>query len=281
MFYNIKEKIAKQLFFICALMTVTSFVLITCFIFAKGLPGIINIGVKDFIFGTRWAPRERVFGIFPMLINSLIVTFSSFFISAYIGKWTAIYLAFFCKGRIYEVLKYFVELMAGIPSIVFGFFGAVVIVPLVRDFVGGSGKSLLSAIIVLFIMILPTIINLAENSLRLAPKQYYEGALALGSSHHEAIFKVVAPACSSGIKAAYILGIGRALGETTAILLVIGNTPALRTNLLKSASTLTTSISMEMGYATGPHQQALFGIGVVLFILILILNIFLSKVTKD
>lgn len=277
---KLKDNIAKYIFFIAALTSVICIVTIMVFIFVNGVPAIFKIGVVDFIFGTKWAPMQKSFGILPMIVASIFVTFFSFLISSYIGKWSAIFLAFYCNKRLYYILKPIIELLAAIPSVVYGFFGVMVIVPGIRDNLGGVGKSLLAGVIILSIMILPTIISISENSLRSVPTSYYEGAIALGTTKNEAIFKVVVPSAKSGIAASYILGIGRALGETMAIILVVGNNPSIPSSLLSPVRTLTAGIAMEINYASGLHQQALFGIGVILFIFILVLNVVLSKVIK-
>lgn len=280
MLKNWKENAARYLFFACALMSVAALCIITFFIFARGIPGIVEIGPVNFIFGMKWEPQQALYGIFPMIVSSVIITGCAFLIGSTIGRWAAVYLALFCHKAVYRIVKPMVELLAGIPSVIYGFFGVVVIVPLIRDNLGGPGKSMLASIIILSIMVLPTIINLSEAALRAVPSAYYEGAIALGTNHTEAVFQVVVPAARSGIQASYILGIGRALGETMAVILVAGNNPNLNLNFLKPVRTLTTGIAMEMGYATGLHQAALFGIGVVLFVLIFALNILLNFVNK-
>jgi phosphate transport system permease protein len=277
---NLKEEIAKYTFLMCALTSILCFITITVFIFSNGISAISQIGFFNFIFGNIWSPREKLFGIFPMIVTSILVTMLSFFFSCFIGKWAAIFLAYFCPKKFYGILKSVVELLAGIPSVIYGFFGVIVIVPLVRETFGGAGKSMLSAIIILTIMVLPTIINISESAIQSVPRNYYEGAISLGTTHSEAVFKIVVPAAKSGIVASYILGVGRALGETMAVILVAGNSPTIPKGLLKPVRTLTSGVAMEINYATGLHQQALFGIGVVLFIFILILNISLNLIAK-
>ncbi len=277
---KIVEAIAKYGFFICALTSVAALVVITLFIFMRGIPGIAEIGLGNFLFGLKWDPRQGLYGIFPMIVSSFLITAMSFVVGSLVGRWTAIYLAEFCPGWLYRILKPMVELLAGIPSVIYGFFGLVVIVPFIRENFGGPGKSMLACVVILSIMILPTVINLSEASIRAVPRSYYEGAVALGTTHTEAVFRVVVPAAKSGINASYILGIGRALGETMAVLLVAGNNPKLTVDLLSPVRTLTTGIALEMSYASGLHQSALFGIGAVLFVLIFALNLFLAAVIK-
>lgn len=250
------------------------------FIFGKGIPAIAQIGFTDFLFGVKWNPSKGYYGILPMIMGSIGVTALSFLVGSFIGKWCAIFLAYYCKGKVYKILKSMVELLAGIPSVIYGFFGVITIVPFIRDNFGGPGKSMLAAVVILSIMILPTIINISETSIKAVPQNYYEGAVALGATHNEAVFNVVVPAAKSGIYTSYILGIGRAFGETMAIILVSGNSPNIPSDILNPVRTLTAGIATEMGYATGLHQSALFGIGVVLFIFIFILNIILNSFIK-
>ena len=274
------ELTAKLLFLACAAASIIAVFTIAGYIFAKGVPAIGEIGVKEFLFGMRWEPEVLEFGIFPMILTTIVVSLIAFFFGSFLGKWAAVYLALFCKRRIYRILKPAVELLAGIPSVVYGFFGAVVIVPLIRDTFGGPGKSLLAAVLILTIMILPTIINLSETAIRAVPASNYENALALGLRPTEAAFGTVVPAARSGIRASYVLGIGRAVGETMAVILISGNNPQLPFGLLRPVRTLTTGIALEMGYASGLHQAALFGIGVVLFVMILVLNVLLGIVSR-
>lgn len=273
---NVKEKTAKALFMACALVSIIALCVILFYIFSHGAPAIANIGIIDFLFGTEWEPRANIYGILPMILTTLLVSFAAFAIGSFLGKWAAIYLSKYAHPRIYKIVKPMIELLAGIPSVIFGFFGVMVIVPFIRNHFGGPGKSILAAIIILVIMIIPTIINLSESAIRAVPSSYYEGALALGATHNEAVFNVVVPAAKSGIQSAFILGIGRAIGETMAVILVIGNNPRIPTNIFKPSGALTSGIALEMGYASGLHRDALFGIGVVLFTIILILNVILT-----
>ncbi len=273
------EKGFKGILFISSFFSIVSVLLIAIFIFSRGIPAIAEIGFFNFIFGLTWNPSANAFGIFPMIVGSLCITFGALLLGLPLGILTAIYLARFCRPSIYRFLKPAVELLAGIPSVVYGFFGLVVIVPWIMHHLGGAGNSLLAASIVLGIMILPTIIAIGETSIRAVPESYYEGALALGSTHEEAVCKVVTPAARSGLLTAVILGIGRAIGETMAVILVAGNSPILPEGILSSIRSLTANIAMEMSYAQGLHQGALFGTGVVLFVFIILLITFLNFVT--
>ena len=220
------------------------------------------------------------FGIFSFIVTSVAATFLAFIVGSSIGKWCAIYLAMFCPQKIYKILKTMAELLGGIPSVLYGFFGIVVIVPFIREYIGGPGNSLLAAVVILSMMILPTIINLSEAAIRAVPSVYYEGALALGCTKTEAVFEVVVPAAKSGIRASFILGIGRAVGETMAVIMVAGNAPHMPSGILSPVRTLTTGIALEMSYATGLHQNALFGIGVVLFVTVVLLNIAMNFLNR-
>ena len=278
----LKEKLMKAVFFTTACISILAVGLICFFLFANGMPAIKEIGVFQFLFGKVWRPGNGDFGILPMIVGSLYVTAGAIIIGVPIGILTAVFLARFCPEKIYPVVKAGVELMAGIPSVVYGFFGLVVLVPFVRNFIGGKGYSILTASILLGIMILPTIVNVSESAIRAVPKNYYEGSLALGATHERSVFRMVVPAAKSGIFAGVILGIGRAIGETMAVIMVAGNMPVLRApnELLKGVCTLTANIVIEMGYAQDLHRQALIATGVVLFIFILIINISFSLVKR-
>lgn len=271
-----KEKLMEKVFLVCALVSILSVLLICIFLFANGIPAIKEIGVLSFLTGTKWKPGNDIYGIFPMILGSIYVTTGAIIIGVPIGLLTAIYLACFCPKKLYKVIKPGVELLAGIPSVVYGFFGLCVIVPIVRDYIGGDGMSILTASILLGIMILPTIINVAETSIRAVPDKYYHGALALGATHERSVFKTVVPAAKSGIVAGVVLGIGRAIGETMAVIMVAGNQTRMPKTLLKGIRTMTANIVMEMGYATDLHREALIATGVVLFVFILIINILFS-----
>ena len=278
----LKEKIMKAVFFTTACISILAVGLICFFLFVNGAPAIKEIGVIQFLFGKTWRPGNGDFGILPMIVGSLYVTAGAIIIGVPIGILTAVFLARFCPDKIYPVVKAGVELMAGIPSVVYGFFGLVVLVPFVRNFIGGKGYSILTASILLGIMILPTIVNVSESAIRAVPKNYYEGSLALGATHERSVYRMVVPAAKSGIFAGVILGIGRAIGETMAVIMVAGNMPVLRApnELLKGVCTLTANIVIEMGYAQDLHRQALIATGVVLFVFILIINISFSLVKR-
>ena len=278
----LKEKIMKAVFFTTACISILAVGLICFFLFVNGTPAIKEIGVIQFIFGKVWRPGNGDYGILPMIVGSLYVTAGAIIIGVPVGILTAVFLARFCPEKIYPVMKAGVDLMAGIPSVVYGFFGLVVLVPFVRNSIGGKGYSILTASILLGIMILPTIVNVSESAIRAVPKNYYEGSLALGATHERSVFRMVVPAAKSGIFAGVILGIGRAIGETMAVIMVAGNQPVLRApnELLKGVCTLTANIVIEMGYAQDLHRQALIATGVVLFVFILIINISFSLVKR-
>ena len=247
----------------------------------NGLPAIQEIGWGNFLFGTVWRPANNLFGIFPMIIGSLYVTAGALVTGVPIGILTAVFMAHFCPEKWYRPLKAAINLMAGIPSVVYGFFGLVVLVPFVRDNIGGFGMGVLTASVLLGLMILPTIISVSEAAIRAVPSSYYEGGLALGASHERSIFFAVLPAAKRGILAAVILGIGRAIGETMAVILVAGNQAILPTSLTSGVRTLTTNIVMEMGYSSGLHREALIGTAVVLFIFVLLINSSFSLLHKE
>jgi len=267
------ECIAEKTLLLCASVAVVSVVVIAVYVFYSGLPVLGKVGLKEVIFGTEWKPLEGKFGLLPMIIASLLTTLGAVTLAAFIGLMTAVFLAEIAPAGLAAIVRPAVELLAGIPSVVYGFFGLIVLVPLLDEHFGGGGNSLLAAIVILTVMVLPTIISIAENSLRAVPSEYKEGSLALGASKIQTIFKVQIPAAKSGIMAGIVLGMGRAIGETMAVILVIGNTPQIPTSLLDRARTLTANIALEMSYAEGLHQEALFATGVVLFVFIMLLNI--------
>ncbi|WP_425446969.1 phosphate ABC transporter permease subunit PstC [Dethiothermospora halolimnae] len=273
------EKVVEKIFLISASMAILSVAIITIFIFIKGGPAIFKIGVFDFIFGTDWYPEAEIFGIGPMILASIYATVGAIIIGVPIGILTAVFISEIAPKGITKIIKPAVELLAGIPSVVYGFFGLIVILPMIDKYFGGGGNSLLAACIILGMMILPTIINISETAIKAVPKEYKEGSLAMGASKIQTIFKVVLPAAKSGILAAIILGIGRAIGETMAVILVVGNTVQIPGSLLDSVRPMTSNIALEMGYAFGLHQEALFATGVVLFIFIMLLNVLLGVVT--
>ena len=277
---KVKEGIMHALFLICACVSILAVVLICVYLFASGVPAIGEIGVTDFLFGIKWKPSSGYYGIFPMIIGSILVTGIAVVIGVPIGILCAVFMSHYCPKKLYRFVKPAINLLAGIPSIVYGFFGLVVIVPIMKDLFGGSGKSLLTAGILLGIMILPTVIKTTESSLNAVPKSYYEGALALGATHERSVFFASLPAAKSGILAAIILGVGRAIGETMAVILVAGNQTVIPKGITSGIRTLTSNIVMEMGYAGGLHREALIATGVVLFVFILIINLCFSALKR-
>ncbi|MFQ7241724.1 phosphate ABC transporter permease subunit PstC [Agathobaculum sp.] len=283
---NLRENIMHGVFLVCALASILAVALICVFLFANGLPAMREIGFLNFLTGTSWRPGNDIYGILPMIVGSIYITAGAIVIGVPIGLLTAIFMAFYCPKRIYGILKPCTELLAGIPSIVYGFFGMVVIAPTVLDiakFFGAdisSGATILSAAILLGIMILPTIIGVSEAALRAVPNAYYEGAVAMGATHERAVFSVMLPAAKSGVLAGIVLGIGRAIGETMAVIMVAGNQPRLTANLLEGIRTMTANIVIEMGYATGLHREALIATGVVLFVFILLINLCFSVLKR-
>lgn len=275
-----REKIMRGVFFVCALVSVLAVGLICVYLFANGLPAMAKIGVPEFLSGTKWSPSSDVYGILPMIVGSLYVTAGAILLGVPTGILTAVFLARFCPQKLYRILKPAVDLLAGIPSVVYGFFGLMVIVPLIRNFFGGSGTSMLAACVVLGIMILPTIIGVSESAIRAVPESYYEGSLALGAGKERSVFKTVLPAAKSGIAAGVVLGIGRAIGETMAVIMVAGNQPVMPSGLLKGLRTLTANIVMEMGYAQDLHREALIATAVVLFVFILLINVTFSLLKR-
>lgn len=279
-FHRVKEPLAKTAFIIAACVSILSVALICVFLFVNGIPAIGEIGIFDFLLGQKWKPMNDIYGIFPMIIASIYVTAGAIIIGVPIGILTAIYLAKFSSVKTRRIMKPAVELMAGIPSVVYGFFGMVVLVPFIRETFGGNGMSLLTASILLGIMILPTVITVSAASINAVPVNYYEGALALGASHERSVFKVVVPAAKSGITASVILGMGRAIGETMAVIMVAGNQARMPAGILKGLRTLTANIVLEMGYAADLHREALIATAVVLFVFILIINLLFSLLKR-
>ncbi|MDD2261462.1 MAG: phosphate ABC transporter permease subunit PstC [Clostridia bacterium] len=277
---SIKENIMKAVFFASAFMSVISVLLICVFLFANGLPAMKEIGFLEFLLGKEWRPGNDIYGIFPMIIGSLYVTAGALAIGVPIGVLTAVFMARFCPAKLYKIIKPTINLLAGIPSVVYGFFGLMVIVPFIRNTFRVSGTSMLAASIVLGIMILPTIIGMSEAAIRAVPDSYYEGSLALGASHERSVFFSMLPAAKSGILSSIILGMGRAVGETMAVVMVAGNQPIMPSGLLKGLRTLTANIVLEMGYAADLHREALIATAVVLFVFILIINLLFSAIKK-
>jgi len=277
---EIREKIIEKTLLLVALSSIMILGLITFFIFKEGLPLIWKIGPGAFILGARWVPSQGSFGILPMIFSSFWVTVGSLILGIPLGLACAIFLCEWTPPSVGMVLRPAIQLLAAIPSVIYGFWGLIVLVPLVRNYLGGPGLSILSGSTILGFMILPTIISISEDSLNALPPSYKQGALALGATYWQTIWRVLIPAARSGIVTSIILGMGRAIGETMAMIMILGNAVKMPTSFLDSARTLTTNIGIEMGYASGDHRQALFATGVVLFLIIMFLNslaIFLSR----
>ena len=282
---NLRENLMHMVFFLCALTSIFAVVLICIFLFANGVPAMKEIGLLDFLTGAKWKPGNDIYGILPMILGSLYITAGAIVIGVPIGLLTAVFMAFYCPKKLYGLLKPCTELLAGIPSIVYGCFGMVIIVPAVRAVAGVfgadiSGSSILAASILLGIMILPTIIEVSEAQIRAVPNSYYEGSLALGATHERSVYFAMLPAAKSGIMAGVILGIGRAIGETMAVVMIAGNQAVLPKSLVSGVRTMTANIVLEMGYATDLHREALIATGVVLFVFILVINVCFSLVKK-
>lgn len=277
---EIKEKIIEKLLLLIALSSISILAVITFFIFGEGLPLIWKVGPSSFLLGERWVPSQGEFGILAMIVGSALVTFGALLLGIPLGLACAVFLCEWTTPWWGLVLRSTIQVLAGIPSVIYGFWGLVILVPLIRNIFGGPGLSILSGSLILSIMILPTIISISEDSLKALPPSYKAGALALGATHWETIWRVLIPAARSGIVTSIILGMGRALGETMAMIMILGNAVKMPSSFLDSARTLTTNIGIEMGYASGDHRQALFATGVVLFFIIMFLNslaIFLSR----
>lgn len=268
-----KEGAARLIFALAACICVLAVILICAFLIFNGIPGMEKIGLWDFLSGRSWKPGNDVYGILPFILGSIYVTAGALIVGAPAGLMTALFMAYFAPPKLAKRMRPAISLLAGIPSVVYGFFGLVVLVPLVRELFGGTGSSLLSACVLLGMMILPTIITVSESALNAVPGEYYEGALALGASHERSVFRVVLPAARSGVTAGVILGMGRAIGEATAVMMVAGNRTGMPRGLLKGVRTLTSNIVLEMGYATDLHREALIATAVVLFVFILIINV--------
>ena len=272
-------------FMLCACVSILAVALICIFLFANGVPAMAKIGFGKFLLGRTWQAGNGLFGIFPMIIGSIYVTAGAIIVGVPIGILAAVFLARFCPKPLYRIMKPGVELLAGIPSVVYGFFGLMIIVPWVRDtfrpYYGGNGLSLFSAALLLGIMILPTIISISESAIRSVPDKYYQGALALGATHERSVFRTVVPAAKSGIMAGIVLGIGRAFGETMAVIMIAGNQAWIPDNMFQGIRTLTANIVMEMGYAQDLHREALIATGVVLFVFILIINTLFSILKRS
>ena len=275
-----REKIIALALLAIALSAISGLALITAFIFKEGLPIMLRVGLEKFIFSSDWYPTEGEFGIFPMIVGSLAVTAGAMVIGGVFGLGCAVLLTQFAPPRLVSIIKPSIELLAGIPSVVYGFMGVVILVPLIRENLGGPGLSVLAASIVLGIMVLPTITSISVDALQAVPRSYREGSIALGATVWQTTHRVVLRAARSGIVAAVILGMGRAVGETMAVIMVAGNTLDVPGSILDPVRTLTSNIALEMGYAAGDHRKALFATGVVLFVIIMILNTIALAVSR-
>ena len=267
-----KENLIKFILTAFALSSLFFLFLIFAFILVEGLPLFLKVGAKNIIFGFKWAPTKGSFGIFPMIVSSFLVTFGALIVGGPMGLSCAVYLSEYSGKKMKLLLKPALELLAGIPSVVYGFLGVIYIVPLVRNLLGGSGFSLLATSIILGVMILPTIISISFDALGSVPKSYREGSLAMGATKWQTIYKVVIPSAKSGIMAGFILGMGRAIGETMAVIMIAGNALKIPTSILDPLRTLTGNIALELAYATGDHRLGLFSTGVVLLVIIMALN---------
>lgn len=276
-----KETAMKIVFFIAACASVLAVILICVFLFANGLPAMGKIGVFDFLLGEKWKPGNDIYGILPFILGSIYVTAGAIVVGVPLALLTSIFLAKFCPKKLYGICKAGINLMAGVPSVVYGFFGLVLVVPLVKDVFGlPNGNTMLTASILLGIMILPTVVGVTEAALQSVPDSYYEGALALGATHAQSVFFTIVPAAKSGIIAGIVLGIGRAIGETMAVIMVAGNQTSMPQGLFFGVRTLTSNIVMEMGYAADLHREALIATGVVLFVFILMINLAVSLLKR-
>ena len=266
----LKERAARAVFGTAALVSVAAVALICIFRCANGIPAMARIGLPDFLLGSTWKPTSDLYGIFPMLVGSVYVTAGALVVGVPAGVLTAVYLSQFASGRLSTLLKGGIDLLAGIPSVVYGFFGLMVLVPFIRTEMAGRGLSLLAASVLLGIMILPTVVTVSKNALDAVPESYYQGAVSVGASHERAVFTVVVPAAASGILASVVLGVGRAMGETMAVVMVAGNQPQVPGSVFDGVRTLTANIVLEMGYAADLHRGALIATGVVLFVLVML-----------
>lgn len=276
-----KEQVMHAVFFIAACASVLAVALICLFLFVNGIPAMREIGIFKFLLGTMWKPGNNIYGILPMIMGSIYVTAGAILIGVPIGILTSVFMASYCPKKVYRFFKSAIDLLAGIPSVAYGFFGLMMLVPLIRDlFHKGNGSSILSASILLGIMILPTIIGVTESAIRAVPSNYYEGSLALGATKERSLFFVVLPAAKSGLIAGVVLGIGRAIGETMAVVMVAGNQARMPAGILRGVRTMTSNIVLEMGYAADLHREALIATGVVLFVFILIINFCVARLNK-
>jgi phosphate ABC transporter permease protein PstC len=275
-----RESLIRIALLVVAFSAVSVLLVITVFIFEEGMPVMVKYGFKKFLFNLDWYPSEQSYGLLPMVIGSLMVTFGALAIGVPFGLACAVFLTEFSSKRLRRVIKPMIELLAGIPSVVYGFMGVVILVPFIRQTLGGPGLSVLASSIILGIMILPTIISISVDSLEAVPPAYREGSIALGATRWQTTRMVMFPAARSGIIASIILGMGRAIGETMAVIMIAGNAVAIPQSLLDPVRTLTSNIALEMAYASGEHRQALFATGVILFVIIMILNTIANVTSK-
>lgn len=276
-----REKIMEVVFLVATTVSLIAVALICLFIFANGLPAIAEIGPTKFLFGTEWKPNQNIYGILPMILASIYVTIGSIIMGVPIGILTAVYMAYYCPPKIYRYLKAGVNLMSGIPSVIYGLFGLTVIVPMIRPLARATGGlTMFTAMILLAIMILPTVIGLSEAALRAVPNSFYEAAVGLGATKERAVMTVLVPAASSGVLSSVVMGLGRSIGETMAVLMVAGNQPVLPTKLFQGIRTMTTNVVLEMGYAAGLHRDALIATGAVLFVFVLLINVGFNLIKK-
>jgi len=275
------DRVIQAILFATALSSIAALLVITFFIFRTGIPAILRIGPGNFMLGTEWAPTSGQFGILSMIAGSLAVTFGALLLGVPLGLAVAILTIEFAPPVAMRILRPAIQLLAGIPSVIYGFMGLLVLVPFIRRVFGGPGLSILAGSIVLGIMILPNVVSISEDAIRAVPCSYREGALALGATRWQTIWRVVLPAARSGIIASIVLAMGRAVGETMAVIMVVGNALEMPHSILDATTTLTSNIGLEMGYASGQHREALFGIGVVLFVFIMLLNSFARWLTRS
>ena len=275
-----RDRVIGAILLVVALSAISGLAIITVFIFREGVPIILRVGAKGFFLSTDWEPSLGHFGILSMMVGSLVVTLGAAVIGVVFSLGLAIVLTQFSPPGLSAALKPVIELLAGIPSVVYGFVGVVTLVPLIRHSLGGPGLSVLAASIVLGVMILPTITSIAIDALQAVPRSYLEGSIALGATRWQTVTMVLLRAARSGLVAAVILGMGRAIGETMAVIMVAGNALQLPTSLLDPVRTLTSNIALELGYAAGRHREALFATGIVLFVIIMILNLSATLVTR-
>ncbi len=277
---KLKEAIARVGFTLASIICVITIILISYFLFSSAFSTLLKIGVKEFLFGTVWRPSNNEFGILPMIVGSFQLTIIALLLGLPCGLFTAVYISKYAKPKVKQFFTSAINLLSGIPSVVFGFFGIMIVVPAVRYVFGGNGNSMLAGSIILSIMILPTIISVSVPALDAVDKSYYEGALALGADHEHAVFHIMLPAAKSGIIAAVVLAIGRAIGEATAVVMVAGNQPRLAKSIIEGVRTMTGNIIIEMGYAADLHQEALICTGAILFLFIFIINFLIFRLRR-